>query len=555
MHALSVTDVLIVGAGTTGLTTACELIRRGIAVRIVDKNDGIVMTSRAVGLHGRSMEILDDLGIDADFHAIGEPLRAASIMVDGALAKRQEFPDLDRRFPWNVTLPQHRTEALLEARLTALGGKVERNTRLVGLDERADGLAATLAREDLQETLEARWVIGCDGAHSTVRHLNRQHFPGEAEPRCYFLADVIAEGPFPRNEMTQWVSRHGTLITLPLPDGRYQVVGDLHDVSEHDPSAGPGFDRIQALVSERTGGRGTLRDPVWITEYRVHYRLTPHYRHGRTFLAGDAAHVHSPIGARGMNCGIQDAQNLAWKLAMVIEGKAPHALLHTYEAERRPAAAANLAWTRASAMPLVGYKHFTPGERAGFIDRLKSSISAGEAIDRYLQMLEVDTTYPGSLVCRTQVRDRQRHAAFLAGPRPGRLAECEGRVLADGASMRLADLLRGPRFTLLAFAGSAPETRDVAGMSALIEAFGERFSGLVEALLVVPGHGAAAGESGGVRVIGDPGGAMHQSYGAVEPGLYLVRPDGYVAFRNQPPTLVALRDFMDGAFSCAAPRG
>jgi len=539
-------DVLIVGAGPTGLTAACELVRRGIAVRIIDKAAAIPMTSRAIGLHGRSMEILHDLGIDTDFYAIGETLRAANFIVDGTLVKRHAFPDVDRPFPRNITLPQYRTEALIEARLNALGGTVERGTALDGLEERADGLTATLIKPDgVRETLNARWVIGCDGAHSTVRHLNRQHFPGESDPRSYLLADVVAEGAFPRQEMTQWTSRHGTLVGFPLPGGRYQVAGDWHENGDEDPDTAPTLADVAAFVSERTGDSGTVRDPAWITRYRVSYRLTPHYRHGRTFLAGDAAHIHSPFGGRGMNCGIQDAQNLAWKLALVILGKAPHVLLDTYETERRPSAAANVAWTRTTAMPLLDYKHYTPEKRAAVVAGIKAAFSPEGAVDRQLRALEVDTVYPASPVCRAHVRDHARRETFLGGPRPGRLAETAGPLSCAGKPVALIDILRGPHFTLLAFAGSDPGACDIAAMRALVSAFADRLEGIAKTFVVVPGNA----DSADAGCLCDSHGTLHAAYGASEPGLYLIRPDGYVAFRNQPPSLVALRGFLDAALS------
>ncbi len=549
-------EILIVGACTTGLTLGCELSRRGIPVRIIDKNDGIPQTTRAVGLHGRSLEILADLGIADDFYALGEPIYAANVFIDGERVKRHVFPALDRPFPYNIALPQYETERLLGACLAGLGAKVERRTALTGLAERADGLSATLALPDgSSETVDVSWVVGCDGAHSTVRHLNHQHFPGDAEEHCYLIADVVLEGDFPRNEQTQFASRHGIMFMLPLPGGRYLVAGNWHPLAVHDPAVEPDLGHVQALIDERVTPRGVARDPRWISQYRVNYRLTPHYRHGRTFLAGDAAHIHNPFGGRGMNCGIQDAHNLGWKLAMVLRGEAPQVLLDTYEAERRPAAATNLKWTRESSMPFLNFGLFDAAAREAFVARLRAEVPAKEAIDRHLGSLELDTVYPASLVSRAHVRDLERHKAFLAGPPPGAVAAGAGPLRLRGAPTTLADLLRGTHFTLLVFAGSEPATRDLDNTAALVEGFAARFAGMIHAYLVVAGEGAqeegAEEVTAAVPALHDLAGALHGVYGAAEPGLYLIRPDGHVGFRNQPPALVPLRSYCDAVFSCA----
>lgn len=544
-------EVLIVGASTTGLTLACELLRRGIPLRLIDKNGGIPQTSRAVTVHGRTLEILADLGITEDLYALGEPQCGVNIVVEGEHIKRHVFPVLDRPFPYNISLPQYETERLLAARLAALGGTIERRTALTDLTERADGLSATLVAPDgSSETIDVSWVVGCDGAHSTVRHFNRQHFPGEAEEQCYLIADIVLEGDFPRNELTLLADRHGSMAMLPLPGGRYQVTGNWHPVAAHDPAVEPNLGHVQALLDERLTSRGIARDPSWISEYRVNYRLTPHYRHGRTFLAGDAAHIHSPFGGRGMNSGIQDGHNLGWKLAMVLSGEAPQVILDTYETERRPAAATNLKWTREAFMPYRNFRLFDAQAREAFVAKVQADISDEEAIDYHLNQLEFDTVYPASLLARAHVRDHERHKAFLAGPPPGAIAISAGPLRHDGAQCTLAELIRGTHFTLLVFAGSDPAKRDTDGTAVLVEAFADRFPGLVRAYLVVADEGDEPAAAA-VPIVHDPDGKLHDIYGAVEAGLYLIRPDGHVGFRNQPPALVPLRSYCDAVFSCA----
>lgn len=313
--------ILIVGAGTTGLTLACMLSRHGVPVRIVDKLPSVEPHARAVALHSRTLEVFQDLGVVDAIVERAQRIKAINHVADGERILHGNYDMLDAPFPFIACVEQWKTETVLEQHLASFDVAVERLTELFSVDERLDGVRASLRKEDgSTEVVDTPWLIGCDGAHSTVRHLNRQHFPGEAYPKRYLIADVVAKSSYPRDEVSFHMTHAGMLAWGPLPDGRTLISADF-DQSPTIPKAPSTLADVQALVDVRLPERVELSNPRWLGWYRTHYRLTPHYRHGRAFLAGDAAHIHSSVGGQGMNTGIQDAYNLGWKLALVSQGK------------------------------------------------------------------------------------------------------------------------------------------------------------------------------------------------------------------------------------------
>ena len=398
--------------------------------------------------------------------------------------------------------------------------------------------------------MDADWVIGCDGAHSTVRHLNHQHFPGEAERATYIIADVALDGNVPRDEIVMALSTKGMFFGFPLPNGRFLLNGDRPPDDTRSELAAMD---LQALVDERSGLAATVRDVTWTSTYQVHYRLTPHYRHGRTFLAGDAAHIHSPVGGRGMNSGIHDAQNLAWKLALVVEGKAPALLLDTYESERRPEALYNTTSSKVMSASIGNYQRLSDSERANLVKVMTLAKTADEQITAQRHSLGVDAIYPHSVACRQSVRELSKHTVFCAGPEPGAIATGPEDLTCAGARVFFDDILNGPKFTLLGFAGTNHARHGNGELRELLDAFAARFEGLLNAYLVVPGPPAE--RNGEVATLVDVNAVLHARFGCEDAGLYLIRPDGHVGFRNQPPSVVALRSYMDRVLSCTSGTG
>jgi 2-polyprenyl-6-methoxyphenol hydroxylase-like FAD-dependent oxidoreductase len=338
------TDVLIIGAGPVGLTLAAALQARGVDVVLVDKAPEGANTSRAAVIHARTLEALR--GIDVS----DELVRRGTIVPRFTMRDRDralltiDFDGLPGRHPYTLMLPQDITEAVLARRLDGLGGTVHRGYELERLEQDAAGVTATMVGG---ETVRASYVVGADGMHSAVREQTAIGFVGDTYGQSFVLADVHLDWELSDNEVMLYLSPAGLVVVAPLPGGRHRIVATVDEAPER-----PDRDHIQALLDARGPQKSPARvkDVVWSSRFRVHHRLADRYREGRVFLAGDAAHVHSPAGGQGMNTGIQDAVALAALLAGVRRDGADERILDEYEAERRPVAADVVAFTHRSTL-------------------------------------------------------------------------------------------------------------------------------------------------------------------------------------------------------------
>jgi 2-polyprenyl-6-methoxyphenol hydroxylase-like FAD-dependent oxidoreductase len=333
-------DVLIVGAGPTGLTAAMELARRGITFRLIEKDRARSPHSRALALHARTLELLElssaklaDTFVREGYTAPGANLSAG---VDHPVVS--DFSDLDTRYPYLLIVPQARTEELLEAHLALLGHAIERGIKLKDLTQGADEVIAHLLHADGQtEHVHARYVLGCDGAHSLVRHSLDLPFQGKGYSWTALLGDVKLEGEVTKAGLTQFSNQRGLAMVFPFQDDYSRVV-TIDTAYQNRPAREElTLDELQDSVNAILPAPTRLSEPRWLTRWSAQLRQVPRYRVGRVFLAGDAAHILSPAGGQGLNTGVQDAYNLAWKLALVLHGQAPESLLDTYQAERHPA--------------------------------------------------------------------------------------------------------------------------------------------------------------------------------------------------------------------------
>ena len=330
--------VLVVGAGPVGLTMAAELARYGVTVRIVDKAAARTDKSKALVLWSRTLELLERAGCADGFVAAGLKASGANFIADRKRIAHVDLTRIPSRYAYGLMLPQSETERLLEAHLLSLGVEVERQVELSALvqDSDSDGVGVTLRHADgRDEALRTDWLVGCDGAHSTVRHALALPFLGETLQSDWLLADLHLTGlPTPPNELAMFLHQDGVLAIFPIAPGRYRIIADIGKSSGPHPAA-PTLAEVQAVVDRRGPGGVALADPVWLSAFRINERKVKEYRAGRVFVAGDAAHVHSPAGGQGMNTGMQDAFNLAWKLALVCRGTCrAEPLLGSYSAER-----------------------------------------------------------------------------------------------------------------------------------------------------------------------------------------------------------------------------
>jgi 2-polyprenyl-6-methoxyphenol hydroxylase-like FAD-dependent oxidoreductase len=332
-------DVLIVGAGPVGLTLAASLTAAGVTAVLIDKQAEGANTSRACVVHSRTLEVLRDLQVSE--HLVSRGLIASKFTVRDRdrVLMTIDFGDLPTDYPYTLMVPQDVTEQVLLDRLRAVGGQVHRPCELASLAQDSDGVTATMATGD---TIRAAYVAGTDGMHSKVREHAGIGFTGDTYAQSFVLADVHMDWHLPDTEVMLYYSPAGLVVVSALPGGRHRIVATVDEAPES-----PDRDFVQALVEAR-GPRqrpARVRDVVWSSRFRVHHRLAEHYRAGRIFLAGDAAHVHSPAGGQGMNTGIQDAACLAARLTAVLREGAADAVLDDYETERRVVAAGVVAMT------------------------------------------------------------------------------------------------------------------------------------------------------------------------------------------------------------------
>jgi len=337
-------DVLVIGAGPTGLTLAAQLVARGVRTRIIDKDPGTAHLSRAIGIAPRTLETLDMMGIADRFLDVGHRVRGVCVYVGGRRLLGVDMAYSGSVYDFLLHLPQERTEALLRARLAELGGAVERGVELQTFAEDGDSVCVVVSDQTGTESeISARFAVGCDGAHSRVRHLLDLPFNGQPYPWDWYLADARLDWTGRNDEVHVFTRPKGMpLVCVPINDQLWR----LSLPTPGDRPGAPTLAEVQTLVDERGPGGIVVSEPQTLTSFRCQIRSTPSYRHGRVLLAGDAAHVHSPAGGQGMNTGILDATNLAWKLHLVVTGRAPEPLLDTYGHERVPVAAQVMGFTQ-----------------------------------------------------------------------------------------------------------------------------------------------------------------------------------------------------------------
>lgn len=326
-------DMLVVGAGPVGLFCANELNRHGLTCRIIEKKAHLSDKSKALGLHIRTLDLFADCGLLDAVLKQGLKVNGVTFKSHNRNLGKLDFTGIEANRHFLIDLPQDKTERILYDALVQKAIQVEWNSELVELLQSENNVSATIKHPDgSEEIIKSRWLIACDGAHSTVRHHCNLEFIGAEYHQNWWLADLLIHWDQPQDQMVIYPSKYGPLACFPMGDKRYRLVLTAPPDDNRDPE----LSDIEAAFHERAKDDAVLSDPVWITKFYIHHRQIQTYRHGRIFFAGDAAHIHSPMGGQGLNTGLQDVYNLVWKLALVQKKQAKSWILDSYHLERYP---------------------------------------------------------------------------------------------------------------------------------------------------------------------------------------------------------------------------
>jgi 2-polyprenyl-6-methoxyphenol hydroxylase-like FAD-dependent oxidoreductase len=325
-------DVLIVGAGPVGLFLANECARRKLRWRIIEAHSGQSEHSKALAIFPRTLEIFDMAGLVPAFLEAANRVNSVAVMSHEHALARIRFEPEQTPYPFVAMVPQNVTESLLAEALKERGGTIEYNTSFVSLEQSADGVSVTVERDGKQEIMQAAIVVGCDGARSGVRKSLGIELEGGDYDMPFMLADIETNEGLPANEMQLCPSTQGPVAIFPMSATRRRIVATI----EHAEGDAPSLELAQKVLAERAPKEIQARALNWSSYFRIHHRHAAHLRNGRVFLAGDAAHIHSPFGGQGMNTGLHDVWNLVWKLEMSLRGHGSEQLLDSYSEERLP---------------------------------------------------------------------------------------------------------------------------------------------------------------------------------------------------------------------------
>lgn len=535
-------DVLIIGAGPTGLSLAIMLRRLGVDVCVVDKLPGRLPWSRALGLHARTLEILDALGVLEAVRERSLVQKAVQVHNEQGPLFRLDLSRLEAPFPWVLSCPQAELEACLEARLNALGGRVCRDTELMEFHQDAEGVNARLNDGTAWHALRCRMLVGCDGARSLVREQLGLGFHGVEYPDHFLLADVDIDWALDGETSHGFLLPEGALIALPMPQGWRLILNQRHD---EDGQAGePSLEAFRTRLRQALGEVPPLDNVRWLSRFSIHRRLVTHYRRNRVLLAGDACHVQSPLGAQGMNTGIAEAFNLGWKLALYLDGIGGGPLLDSYEQERRPVARNMLYSVDLLSKTSFARNRILRGARDSFLKLVTRREAVGRRLVRRASQLDVNYRH-------SPLVDSGPGGRGLTGPRPGDRMPDARLSWPDGVmGQRLQGLLQVPRHHLIVYLSRGSSHSGRVTVYALADRMLSEFGGCLSMLAVVPAPvDPQLGDLAdfGVQVLVDRHHEFERHYGE-DAGLWLMRPDGHLAWRGSLESAEQLLDFLRRCF-------
>jgi len=511
------TDVLIVGAGPTGLMLANQLVRRGVRVEIIDRHSGPAQQSRALGVQARTLEIYAQLGIVERALELGKKGNGATMWAQGRRMAHVPLGDAGRTvtpYPYILVLGQDDNELIMGEKLNSLGVHVQWNTELVDFTQHANHVSATLKLPDGgSRTVTASYIAGCDGARSAVRKLSNIGFPGAPYEHVFFVADVEMTGTMAPEQVNVYLWQTGFHLLFPMRGkDHWRIVGIVPP--ELRGKEGLDLDAVMPSLRKEAGANLDIKSCSWFSSYRIHHRAAERFRDRRAFILGDAAHIHSPVGAQGMNTGLQDAYNLAWKLALVVQGKADPELLDSYHEERHPVAQ-RLLETTDRGFKLVVSDSWLAGL---FRTKIMARIAAFAMSKERIQRVAFRTVSQTGINYRKSPLSKALDALPFEAPQCGdRFPWLHLELRPNGQVEDSFKTLEDRHFNLVAFGQVAPASA----------AFG--FGDIVRTWTIPPSP------------VND---AELKRVGIPQPSFYLIRPDGYVGLCGKTADSAAIRRYL-----------
>lgn len=513
-------EVLIVGAGPVGLTMAHELTRHGIKVRIIDKNTIYAKDSRAVAIHARTLEIFEDMGVLSAFLEKGVKVTGINIYSKKKHLIHANYQGFDTPYCFIIDLPQTETELILIQRLEKLGVKVDRNTELNNLEPKDHSIEVMI--KSGERTLvpdEFAYVVGCDGARSNCRSLGQISFPGSEYPSHWIVFDAKLDWPYDSQEIQLFLHEEGLTAFFPLPHERMRVTCELQPEKEGGDPPAATYELALSILQKRIDPDIAINEPQDISPFMIHHRQVTTYRKGHLFLVGDAAHLHSPAGGQGMNTGIQDAYNLAWKLALVMKGEGQPAILDTYNEERHPIAKDVLSITdKVTKMMTIKTAAFSfmrdaAMSFAGSFEKLSNQL--------FKKFSQLYYSYEPNQILIKGGKDHPPEYVKVGGRAP------DHTLMQEGKEVRLFELFKGTHHTLLLFSGKKPSKIDLKALTSLHHP-------LIHTYYLYRNDSDLTFCPEKNRCLLDREPSAHTHYGINKTTAVLVRPDGYIGYIQYP---------------------
>jgi 2-polyprenyl-6-methoxyphenol hydroxylase-like FAD-dependent oxidoreductase len=524
------TEVLIIGAGPTGLMMACQLLRYGVKFRILDKQKDRAHESRAFAIQAKSMEIFQNLGCADEFLKVAHSNVNFAFFINGKKQieiKFKHFKHQDTPFPSVYFLPQTETERIFIEFLEKQGVYIERQKELITFSQNMQGVQANIKdlTTGITEKLACDYIIGCDGAHSIIRHTLNFSFEGNAYPQIFNLVDASIVWPYSRNKFLFFLGKDGVFVHIPLTEKISRIMLAKRLTRSNAKLSNPNLIDLEHLASLLTQVPVKLVNPIWISQFHLHHRGVTKYYKNRAFLVGDAAHIHSPVGGQGMNTGIQDATNLAWKIALVVKKDASIKLLDSYETERHPVGKILLKTTDQFFSLLTAKGFFISKLRNWILPFVISFLFSKKNIEKRLFwfMSQLNIHYAKNQFNYEIIE--KSYQELIGGPCPGYRAPN-----APANSSSLFILLAQKPFNILSFKTKEEQPDElIEKVNTLIKKYKAWLQ--VHAFVLSPTNKL-----------------LFKRYGVIASAIYVIRPDGYVGFRVNSDNYLLLEEYLKNFF-------